>query len=326
MPLLVVALAPQEADLLTLAELDELSARRVVIFEQPDHPLAARLRSAGVALAPLDDEPAAGADDLGLVCDPASPRLLELARAGAEVRHGPGAAPDPLSAAYGAAIARRGARAAAELLTVMARLRGAEGCPWDREQSHASLRIHLLEEAYEVLQAIDEGSLGPELEEELGDLLLQVVFHAQMAADDGRFDFEGVARAITGKLLHRHPHVFGEVEVSGAAEVVRNWEAIKAAEKERPGPFEDIPVALPALLGAYKAQKRAAALGFNPSADEARAHLRAILDDPSASVGEALFWLVAFARARRTDPEAALREAVVRFKMQMDPGGQGGSA
>lgn len=325
MPLLVVALAPQDTGLLTLAELDELSSRRAVLFERPDHPLAAWLGSNGAAVAPLDDEPSASAHDLGLVCDPGSPRLLELARAGAEVRHGPGASPDALSAAYGAGVARRGARAAAELLTVMARLRSPEGCPWDREQNHASLRIHLLEEAYEVLQTIDEGSLGPELEDELGDLLLQIVFHAQMAADDGRFDFEGVARAITSKLLRRHPHVFGDVEVSGAGDVVRNWETIKAAEKEQPGLFEGIPAALPALLAAYKVQKRAAVLGFTPSADEARANVRAIVDDPSAPLGEALFWLVALARARGIDPEAALREAVGRFKMQMDPGGQGGS-
>ena len=321
MSLLIVALASSEAGLLGLGELEALAARETVFFEDPGHPLIAWLERLGVKTALLDDELAADADDRALVCEPTSPRLFELVRAGAEVSSGPWTTPDPLSAAYGAGVARRGARATAELLTVMARLRSPEGCPWDREQSHASLRIHLLEEAHEVLEAIDEGRLGPELEEELGDLMLQVVFHAQMAADDGRFDFEGVARSITAKLLHRHPHVFGDVEVSGAAEVVRNWESIKAAEKKRSGPFADIPAALPALLAAYKVQKRAAALGFRPSADEARAKLNAVLGEPSASVGEALFWLVALARAQGVDPEAALREAVVRFKMVMEPGG-----
>src|SRR5687767_2236248 len=133
----------------------------------------------------------------------------------------------------------------------MARLRSADGCPWDREQTHESLRVHLIEEAHEVLEAIDLGETGHMLEEELGDLLLQVAFHSELAARDDRFDLAGVADAIVAKLIHRHPHVFGDTEVEGAADVVRNWEAIKAEEKDRSDPFEGIPATLSALLAAY---------------------------------------------------------------------------
>jgi XTP/dITP diphosphohydrolase len=113
----------------------------------------------------------------------------------------------------------------------MARLRSSDGCPWDREQSHASLVPHLLEEAGEVLEAIQAGEVGEALEDELGDVLLQVVFHAQLAADDGRFDIEGVGNAIVAKLVRRHPHVFSDTIVAGADDVIRNWDAIKATEK-----------------------------------------------------------------------------------------------
>jgi len=143
-----------------------------------------------------------------------------------------------------------------DLVATETRLRGPDGCPWDREQTHASLARHLVEEAYEVLDAIEEGD--PEhLREELGDLLLQVVFHAQLAEDAGEFDVDGVARAITEKLVRRHPHVFGDLRVDSAGEVVRNWEAIKREEEGRTDPLAGIPSALPALQLAAKLQKRA---------------------------------------------------------------------
>ena len=148
-----------------------------------------------------------------------------------------------------------------DLVATETRLRGPDGCPWDREQTHASLARHLVEEAYEVLDAIDEGD--PEhLREELGDLLLQVVFHAQLAEDAGQFDVDGVARAITEKLVRRHPHVFGDLQVASAGEVVRNWEAIKREEEGRTDPMAGIPSALPALQLAAKLQKRAPAGGL----------------------------------------------------------------
>jgi XTP/dITP diphosphohydrolase len=210
-----------------------------------------------------------------------------------------------------------------DLVATEARLRGPGGCPWDHEQTHASLARHLVEEAYEVLDAIEEGT--PEhLREELGDLLLQVVFHAQIAEDAGDFDVDGVARAITEKLVRRHPHVFGDLRVGSAGEVVRNWEAIKREEEGRTDPLDGIPTALPALQLAAKLQKRAAASGFaapgaaDPAA-EARRELEQVLEagDPERleqAVGDLLFAVVALAAARGVEPEAALRRAARRFR------------
>jgi MazG family protein len=319
--LVVVPLAATETEWLTLAEWDLLTSCERVLFEHPDHPLAERLRAAGVDAGPFDDEPGATRAGWALVADPSSPRVVELARAGATVTSGAATAPDSLTAAHGARVGRRAGSALGGLALVMARLRGPDGCPWDAEQTHESLRVHLLEEAHEVLEAIDAGATGAELEEELGDLLLQVVFHAQLASDDGRFDFAEVADRLVAKLLHRHPHVFGDVVVAGAAEVVSNWEAIKAREKgaERTGPFDGIPPTLPALLTAYKVQKRAAALGFEGDAATARAEVeRALSDDPAPeTVGDLLFWAVALARSAGVDPEGALARAVVRFRQSL---------
>jgi uncharacterized protein YabN with tetrapyrrole methylase and pyrophosphatase domain len=143
----------------------------------------------------------------------------------------------------------------------MARLRAPDGCPWDREQDHASLRWHTVEEVYELLDAIESGD-DHELEEELGDLLLQVVFHCQLAKERGAFDFDKVARHITDKLIRRHPHVFGETKVKDVEQVWANWEKIKRAEKHgtrhaRRSAFDGIPKHLPALLRAEKLLKKA---------------------------------------------------------------------
>src|SRR6266498_1664327 len=148
-----------------------------------------------------------------------------------------------------------------DLLTVMARLRSPTGCPWDREQTHKTLRFHAVEEVYELLDAIEAGD-DHEMAEELGDLLLQVVFHCQLAKERGAFDFEKVARHIADKLIRRHPHVFGDVKVKNVDQVWANWEKIKTAEKEgtkhgRPSPFDGIPKHLPALLRAEKLVKKA---------------------------------------------------------------------
>jgi MazG family protein len=207
----------------------------------------------------------------------------------------------------------------------MARLRGPEGCPWDREQTHRSLARHLLEEAHEVLDAIDADDRD-RLREELGDLLLQVVFHARIAADDGAFDVDDVAEGIVRKLVRRHPHVFGDVEVSGADEVLRNWERIKAEEKGEHGVEHDIPETLPALARAAKVLRRVAGTGPDPSRDEALAELRLRAEAlggvdagrAEEAVGELLLAAAAAARALGVDAEAALRRAVRRFAERHD--------
>ena len=148
-----------------------------------------------------------------------------------------------------------------DLLAVMVKLRSPNGCPWDREQTHRTLRFHAVEEVYELMDAIEAGD-DHEMLEELGDLLLQVIFHCQLAQERGAFDFEQVARHIVDKLVRRHPHVFGDVKVKDVAEVWANWEQIKKAEKhgtkhERPSVLDGIPKHLPALLRAEKLVKKA---------------------------------------------------------------------
>jgi MazG family protein len=310
--LLVVPIDPDRAGLLTLEEWDALAARGRVYFERPDHPLAERLKAVGVVTGAFDDEPDPADGDAALVTDETSPRVLELAREGATVSSGPAHPPDSLAGAYGAPVLRRAVRSLGTLALVMARLRSPDGCPWDKEQTHSSLEVHLLEEAHEVIDSIERGEVGTELEEELGDVLLQVFFHSRIAEGDGRFDIPAVADALVAKLIHRHPHVFGETEVADAAEVLRNWEEIKRAEKDRSDPFEDIPRALPALLAANKTLKRAAGLGFKPSDEDARRQLEDAIE--KSSVGDALLWLVVIARALGEDPETALLRSLASFR------------
>jgi tetrapyrrole methylase family protein / MazG family protein len=212
-----------------------------------------------------------------------------------------------------------------DLVKVMARLRAPGGCPWDREQTHASLARHLLEEAHEALGAIDAGDRDA-LRDELGDVLLQVVFHAQMAADDGAWDVDDVAEGIVRKLIRRHPHVFGDVAVSGADEVLVNWERIKADEKGGSAPEDledDIPATLPALARAAKVQRRAAGWGFAFRTDEAAiAALRDEVAELEAAggseraeqeIGDVLFAAVAVARRLGVDAESALRRTTRGF-------------
>jgi tetrapyrrole methylase family protein/MazG family protein len=202
-------------------------------------------------------------------------------------------------------------------------------CPWDREQTHASLRRHLVEEAYEVVDALDHldveaGTGFDHLAEELGDLLFQVVFHATIATEEGQFTLADVARGVHDKLYLRHPHVFGSVEADSAGAVEANWEAIKKAEKGRASVFDGIPDALPALLYALKVQKKAASLDLDglaplPSIEEATAALdaaRASGDDGEvdAAVGALLLAVVDRARVAGVDPEMALRAAVVTHR------------
>jgi MazG family protein len=209
-----------------------------------------------------------------------------------------------------------------DLVRVMARLRGPGGCPWDHQQTHRSLARHLLEETHETLEAIDADDRDL-LREELGDVLLQVVFHAQIAADEGAWDVDDVAEGIVRKLIRRHPHVFGEVEVSGPDEVLVNWERIKAAEKGRSHVEDDIPPKLPALARAAKVQRRAAGWGFEwRSIDSAMDALREEVDElarvrdaeeAESEIGDVLFATAAVARKHGVDAESALRRTITGF-------------
>jgi uncharacterized protein YabN with tetrapyrrole methylase and pyrophosphatase domain len=195
-------------------------------------------------------------------------------------------------------------------------------CPWDREQTHASLRRHLREESYEVLEAIDHvdvetGTGFDHLEEELGDLLFQVVFHATLAAEEGRFTLADVARGISDKLIGRHPHVFGDAEVTTTDELAVSWEQMKKAEKGRSSVMDGIPAALPALLFAAKVQKKAAAEGVDWRAllaDGGADPSAGGEDDPGGDVGARLLELVDEARRAGVDPESELRLAAERLR------------
>jgi tetrapyrrole methylase family protein/MazG family protein len=208
----------------------------------------------------------------------------------------------------------------------MAHLRAPGGCPWDAEQTHRSLAKHLLEEAHEVLDAID--SDDPErLRDELGDLLLQVVFHAEMAREAGHFDMDDIASGTVEKLIRRHPHVFGDVEVASAGEVLVNWERIKEGEKGPGGIDEDIPATLPALARASKVQRRAAGWGFEWRTKEAAIDkLREEVEELAAAppgededeLGDVLFAAAAVARRLGVDPESALRRTTNRFALRYE--------
>jgi MazG family protein len=221
-----------------------------------------------------------------------------------------------------------------DLVRVVARLRGPDGCPWDRAQTHRSLRRHLLDEAYELLDAIEDGDPG-RLKEELGDVLLQAVFHAQMAADEDAFDIDDVAEVEVEKLIRRHPHVFADVDANTPEQVYANWERIKAEEQAGERRIDaEIPSALPALLAAQKVQRRAAGRGFDwaelaGAVEKVREEL-AELEEAAVSqegldregvakdaleeeVGDVLFAVTALARKLGVDAESALRGTMRKF-------------
>lgn len=211
------------------------------------------------------------------------------------------------------------------LKAIMARLRSPGGCPWDAEQTHASLRTYLLEETYEVLEAIDTED-WERLAGELGDLLLQVVFHAQVAQESGLFDIEDVCRRISDKLEYRHPHVFGDVQVRDSGEVLTNWEQLKRQEeehRERCSALDGVSAAQPALQQALELQRKAARVGFDwddisgtvEKVAEELAELQAAESEreAAAELGDVLFALTNYARFRGIDPESALRETNQRF-------------
>ena len=218
------------------------------------------------------------------------------------------------------------------MAAISARLRATDGCPWDRRQTHASLRPFVLEEAYETVDAIERGAPA-DLAEELGDLFLQIILHAQLAAEEGTFDLTDVYRTLGAKIVRRHPHVFGDVEVSGAEEVLRNWEAIKAAERHEaggpPSAFSGVARALPALPASREIQERASSLGWDwPSIDGvwekvgeelAELHEAADIEGDAGrdarlhELGDLLFASVNLARWMKLDPEEALRTANRRW-------------
>jgi len=211
----------------------------------------------------------------------------------------------------------------ATLVNIIAALRAPDGCPWDRKQTHASLRENLLAECYEVLEALDEGDSG-KLGDELGDLLMQIVLHAQIAAEAGEFEIGDVIENINTKLIHRHPHVFGSKKVKDAEEVIHNWEELKKEEREEGASIlGSVPKGMPALGYAHEVQRRAAWVGFDwedvdgvidKLAEEVGEFKQAEAKErKAAEFGDLLFTLVNIARRMDIDLEAALREANRRF-------------
>ncbi|MBX9770518.1 MAG: nucleoside triphosphate pyrophosphohydrolase [Candidatus Obscuribacterales bacterium] len=223
-----------------------------------------------------------------------------------------------------------------EFITTIARLRAPDGCPWDREQTHRTLARYLLEEAYEVLEAIHEGD-SAKLKEELGDLLLQVVLNAQVAQDAGDFDIQDIARSINEKIVSRHPHVFGEAKIDNAEQVKVQWEELKRKERKNSGDnvsaIDGVPPTMPALLQALKISEKAVDQGFEwNDIDEVWAKLHSELDelqeaiansdgqprdrDVDLEMGDVLFTLVNVARWQHLNPEESLLLAMDKFKQR----------
>ncbi len=211
----------------------------------------------------------------------------------------------------------------ATLVDIIAKLRAPDGCPWDRKQTHASLRENLLEECYEVLEALDEGDSG-KLRDELGDLLMQVILHTQIATEAGEFELGDVVKGINTKLIHRHPHIFGSQKVKDADEVALNWEVLKREEREPDTSIlESVPKQMPALGYSQAIQRRVAKVGFDwedvdgvidKLAEEVGEFKRAETKEQKAGeFGDLLFTLANIARRLGVDLEAALRQANRRF-------------
>jgi len=351
----IVGLGPGDPDLLTLGSLEALRAvgRAVTLLAPPE--LSLFLESEGVAIvrdlvadaalfvrgsSEAIDAFVAGLDArdlaIGVLGNPLSdfpglPLLLRaLERAGTRTELVPGMPRATLSAAIAMPLVPLPPASAhyswQDLVEVMARLR--RGCPWDREQTHESLVPYLIEETYEVVDAIEAHSDG-DLCEELGDLLLQIVFHAQLATERGKFSIADVVDGLSNKMIRRHPHVFGDQAVSSVAEVWQNWEQLKALEpaaKSRTSRLDGIPRGLGALQRAQKMQDKASRVGFDwPHIDGVRAKLAEEIaeleiarreGDPHAirdELGDVLFSVVNYARALGIDAEGAVRDANDKF-------------
>jgi len=210
-----------------------------------------------------------------------------------------------------------------ELVRIMALLRAPDGCPWDREQTHMTLRRHLVEEAYEAVAAIESGD-DSEIRDELGDILLQVVFHAQIASEEGRFDIDDVAEAIVTKLRRRHPHIFADAIAETPGEVIAHWDEIKRTEKPDHGLLEGIAPTLPGLTYAEKISRRAVSVGFEwETVEDVWAKVHEEIDELKATeprspeaedeLGDVLFTMVNVGRKMGIDPEQALRSTCAKF-------------
>lgn len=214
-----------------------------------------------------------------------------------------------------------------DLVEIVSKLRGPEGCPWDKQQTHQSLKPFLLEEAYEVLDALDEAQPA-KLQEELGDLLFQVLLHAQLAKEKGEFTIQEVIQTVAEKMTRRHPHVFGEADLSTPKEVLANWEQIKQAEKggSKSSVLDGVPRQLPSLLRAHRLQEKAARLGFDhPTLEDAFAKVQEEIGEfeeafrqgrvkeMEEEMGDLLFTLVNLARFIEVNPEEALRKTIMKF-------------
>lgn len=332
--------------LLPLHSWSALMSSDVVLVGARDHPLLSHLELAELRVEVVEDAVEGGALSRADLLSGLSPRDkrragLVVARAQAEGQvcyvFGPSDA-DVFTRAVAMEAARAGVEVEIvyfglqpkgttflELVAVQERLRAPGGCPWDAEQTHRSLAHYAIEEVYELLEAIELGDTDA-LKEELGDVLLQTVFHAEVGETAGEgFTIDDVARGIVDKLVRRHPHVFGEAEATDAAGVMANWQALKAAEKpERTGVFDGVVTAQPALQYVEQLQVRAAGTGFDWSADaEAAERVREELteflaapDDAGrrAELGDLLMSVVGLARRHRIDPELALRGAARRFR------------
>lgn len=288
------------------------SADRVIAAD-PDHPLVPHLAEAGVAVevaAPAARElveECAGRTVVLLAGHDTSAggltgELAELAASG-----GPAVEIELLPGSYDLPGARL-----LDLVSVMDRLRSPGGCPWDAEQTHASLVKYLIEEAYELVETIEDGDRAA-LREELGDVLLQVMFHARIAQEDPDepFSIDDVAGGIVDKLVYRHPHVFGSVDADTPAQVEANWEQLKAAEKQRASVTEGVPMGQPALALAAKLLSRAEKAGLEVPVG---APVAPPASPDQESVGELLLAVAALAQAGGVDPEAALRAAARRLR------------
>lgn len=345
--LLLVDTSDQLPGLLPLHAWSALMSSELVVVGDPEHPFLPHLELAELRceVVAADDDAALSRHDLLSGLTPRdkrrAERVVDRARevGVAAYLFGP-ADTEAFTRTLGMEAARAGVEvevvyfgvapkglALLDLVRVEERLRGPDGCPWDRQQTHASLARYAVEEVYELLEAIAADDADA-IREELGDVLLQVVFHAQIADDDGRFTIDDVARGIADKLVRRHPHVFADVQVADADEVMANWEELKAAEKpERSGVFDGVPSAQPALGYAAKLQSRAARAGFDwadaAAADQVHLELVELAEAPDDAtaqrvLGDLLFSVVALARRRGIDPEMALRGAARRFRERVE--------
>lgn len=293
MSLTLLVTSPRVAPgLLSAAAWDVLRSASVVAVADEAHPQVAPLRAAGVEVTVTPSPPADGV------------WLLPPGDDGAKLR--------PAAASVVVGSSDLPGSRLLDLVAVMDRLRLPGGCPWDAEQTHRSLATYLLEETYETLEAIESGN-DDDLREELGDLLLQVIFHARLAQEraDAPWGIDEVAAGIESKLVRRHPHVFGDVEAASASDVGERWERLKREEKNRSSAVDGVPLAQPALSLAAKLVHRVEKAGVPvpvpapPVGDGA--------PDSAESVGDALFALAAAARDHGIDPEQALRDATRRY-------------